>query len=258
MSRPELALTVLGSGDAFATAGRPYSSYLLEPLGDPGGGARAVLMDCGPTAVPMLMGMGFDMGRLDLILLSHLHGDHVLGMPFVFLDSQFRTKRDRPLVVAGPPGTEAKCEALFRLAYRDTLEHMGRRFEVRYRELPEGEESEVCGLRITPRKVVHQREEIPYGYRIAWRGRTIGWSGDTQWDGALVELARDADLFIVECFTAGFQLRYHTSAEDLEREKHRLTARRTLLTHMGETTLRRLAEGKLPFEAARDGQRIEL
>ncbi|OGL58906.1 MAG: hypothetical protein A3J27_06695 [Candidatus Tectomicrobia bacterium RIFCSPLOWO2_12_FULL_69_37] len=253
-----LALTVLGSGDAFATGGRPYSSYLLEPQEERKGEARGVLLDCGPTAVPMLMAMGFDMARLDLILLSHLHGDHVLGMPMVFLDAQFRTKRKNPLVVAGPPGTEAKCEALFRLAYADTLLEMGRRFEVEYRELPEGGESEACGLRVLPRKVVHQIHEIPYGYRIAWRGRTLAWTGDTQWDEAVVDLARGADLLIAECFTAGFQLKFHTSLEDLERNRGRLEARRILLTHLGETMLRRMAGGKLPFETAMEGQRIEV
>lgn len=257
MSRPALSLTILGSGDAFATGGRPYSSCLLEPLAEGDGEARGVLLDCGPTAVPMLMAMGFDMGRLDLILLSHLHGDHAFGMPFVFLDAQFRTKRKNPLVVAGPPGTEAKCEALFRLAYADTLKEMERRFEVQYRELPEGKESEVCGLRILPRKVVHQIREIPYGYRIAWRDRALAWTGDTQWDEAIVDLARGADLLIAECFTAGFQMKFHTSLEDLERNKGRLEARRILLTHMGETMLRRMAQGKVPFETASEGQRIE-
>lgn len=256
MSR--LALTVLGTGDAFATGGHPYSSYLLEPSEEGREEARAVLLDCGPTTVPMLMAMSFNFGRIDLILLSHLHGDHILGMPFIFLDAQFRTQRDRPLVVAGPPGTEARCEALFRLAYAETDEHMARRFEVQYRELPEGRENEVCGLRILPRKVTHQIHEIPYGYRIAWKDRVLAWTGDTQWDEAIVDLARGADLLIAECFTAGFQLKFHTSLEDLAREKHRLEARRILLTHMGETMLRRMAGGKIPFETARDGQRIEL
>ena len=253
-----LALTVLGSGDAFSTGGRPYSSYLLEPMEDRRGEARAALLDCGPTTVPMLMGMGFDMARLDLVLLSHLHGDHILGMPMVFLDAQFRTKRKNPLVVAGPPGTQAKCEALFRLAYTETVELMERRFEVEYRELPEGRESEVLGLRIAPRKVVHQVREIPYGYRIAWRERTLAWTGDTQWDDAIADLARGADLLIAECFTAGYQLKFHTSLEDLERNKGRLEARRILLTHMGESMLRRMAAGPIPFEVSLEGQRIEV
>ncbi len=253
-----LALTVLGTGDAFATGGHPYSSYLLERIAPGEGEARAALLDCGPTAIPMLMGMGCDLGRIDLVLLSHLHGDHILGVPLLFLDYQFRTRRDRPLAVAGPPGTEEKCEALFRLSYRETAEMMERRFQVEYRELPEGRECEVCGLRILARRVTHQHREIPYGYRIAWGGRALGWSGDTEWDEALVDLARGTDLFLAECYTAGARRRFHTSLEDLEREAPRLKTKRLLLTHMGETTLARLAQGTLPFEAARDGQRIEL
>jgi ribonuclease BN (tRNA processing enzyme) len=44
---------------------------------------------------------------LDIILLSHLHGDHFGGLPFLILDAQF-SRRTRPLVIAGPPGVEAR------------------------------------------------------------------------------------------------------------------------------------------------------
>lgn len=258
MTDAALALTVLGTGDAFATGGHPHSCYLLEAMEEGAGECRSVLLDCGPTAVPMLHGMGHDLAKIDLVLFTHLHGDHTAGIGFLYLNYQFHVKRDRPLIVAGPPGTEETCEALFHACYRETADLMKRRFEVRYIELPEGSETEISGLRIFPRKVTHMRKGIPYGYRISWRGKTIGMSGDTEWDEALIELAEGTDLFFMECFTAGKNFRFHTSVEDLKKNAPRLRTGRLLLTHMGEDVRALGAAGGLPFELARDGQRLEL
>ncbi len=258
MTDAALVLTVLGTGDAFASGGHPHSCYLLEAPAENGSECRSVLIDCGPTAVPMLHGMDHDLAKIDLVLITHLHGDHTAGIGFLYLNYQFHVKRDRPLIVAGPPGTEEACETLFRACYRETVDLMDRRFEVRYIELPEGGETELSGLRILARKVTHMREGIPYGYRIAWRGKTLGMSGDTEWDEALVELAGETDIFIMECFGAGKNMRFHTSVEDLKQHAPRLRTRRLLLTHMGEDVRALAARGELPFEAAHDGQRLEL
>ena len=111
-SSPALALTVLGTGDAFGTGGHPSSCYLAEPLEPEDPECRAALIDCGPTAVTMLHGMNFDLGKIDLVLLTHHHGDHIAGIAFLYLNYQFMVRRDRPLTVAGPPGTEEICEEI--------------------------------------------------------------------------------------------------------------------------------------------------
>lgn len=258
MTSPALALTVLGTGDAFATGGHPHSCYLLEPLKGEGSDAcRSVLIDCGPTAVPMLHGMDYPLDTIDLVLITHLHGDHIAGMAFLYLNYQFHVGRQRPLLVAGPPGTEERCEETFRVNYPETAKLMERRFEVSYLELPEGVETEVLGLRILPREVTHMRRGIPYGYRISWQGRTFGLSGDTEWDEALVALADGTEVFFMECFTAEKEIPFHTSVGDLTQHASRLRTRRLLLTHMGEDVRALAAAGRLPFEAAHDGQRLE-
>lgn len=254
---PALALTVLGTGDAFASGGHPHSCYLAEPLRREEGEARALLIDCGPTAVPTLQGMNFDLGKIDLVLLTHHHGDHIAGIAFLYLNYQFMVRRETSLTVAGPPGTEEKCEEIFRANYGETADLMKRRFELNYIELVEDREQEVCGLNVLPKRVTHMRKGIPYGYRIRWKGRSFGLSGDTEWDENLIDLAEGTDLFLAECFSAGEKIPFHTSLKDLERESDRLRTRRLLLTHMGEDVRRLTAAGKSLFEAARDGQRIE-
>lgn len=255
---PTLALTVLGTGDAFASGGHPNSCYLVEPLEASGGECRAALIDCGPTAVPMLQGMAFEMGKIDLVLLTHHHGDHIAGIAFLYLSYQFNVPRDRPLMVMGPPGTKEKCEEIFRASYGETAELMKRRFKVEYAELEEGIEIQICGISVLPKRVVHMRKGIPYGYRISWRNRAIGFSGDTEWNDNLLALAEGTDLFFMECYSNEKKIPFHTSISDLKREAGRLGTKRLLLTHMGDEVRRLAAAGKSPYEIARDGQRIEI
>jgi len=252
-----LTLTVLGTGDAFATNGHPYSCYLVEPLKKKEGETRALLIDCGPTAVPILHGMDFDLGEIDLVLLTHHHGDHFAGIAFLYLNYQFMVRRETPLTVAGPPGTEEHCEKIFAANYGETANLKKRQFEVNYIELAENREREICGLEVLAKQVTHMRKGIPYGYRIRWKERALGLSGDTEWDENLIELAEGTDLFLMECLSARKNIRFHTSLKDLERESDRLHTQRLLLTHMGEEVRQLASAGKSPFEAAHDGQRIE-
>ena len=74
------------------------------------------LIDCGASSLPALKRLGIARDDIDLILITHFHGDHFAGLPFLLLDAQF-TRRTRPLVIAGPQGIETKLanlmEALF-------------------------------------------------------------------------------------------------------------------------------------------------
>jgi len=255
---PALALTVLGTGDAFSSGGHPNSCYLIEPLEKNFGECRAALIDCGPTAVPMLHGMAFDLSKIDLVLLTHHHGDHIAGIAFLYLNYQFNVRRERPLTVAGPPGTEEKCEEIFRASYGETAELMKRRFEMEYIELAEGIETQICGISILPKRVIHMKKGIPYGYRVSWKNRTIGFSGDTEWNDNLPELAEGTDLFFMECYSGEKKIPFHTSISELKLKSDRLNTKRLLLTHMGDEVRQLAAAGKSPFEIAHDGQRIEI
>ncbi len=62
-----------------------------------------MLLDCGATSLSALKGLGLDPGEIAAVFVSHLHGDHFGGLPFLILDGQF-SRRTRPLAVVGPPG----------------------------------------------------------------------------------------------------------------------------------------------------------
>jgi len=69
-----------------------------------------VLIDCGTSSLIGMKRHGMDPGEVGVVLLSHLHGDHFGGLPFLILDAQF-SRRARPLLIAGPPGVRILSSA---------------------------------------------------------------------------------------------------------------------------------------------------
>ena len=91
-------LTVVGCGDAFGSRGRCHPCYLLEH------GGRRTLLDCGASAPVALQARGIEPASIDAVALTHLHGDHFGGVPFLIMDALHLVPRTAPLLVAGPPG----------------------------------------------------------------------------------------------------------------------------------------------------------
>ena len=90
-----------GSGDAFGSGGRCQTCIHVS------GGGQVLLVDCGASSLVALKAQGLDPGAVDAVAVTHLHGDHFGGLPFLILDGQF-SRRSAPLQVAGPPGIRAR------------------------------------------------------------------------------------------------------------------------------------------------------
>ena len=100
-----MRLTIIGCGDAFGSGGRFNTCFMVEA------GGRRVLLDCGASSLVAMKAQGIAPNMIDGVILSHLHGDHFGALPFMLLDAQFLSPRDRPLVIAGPPGTRERLDA---------------------------------------------------------------------------------------------------------------------------------------------------
>jgi len=233
----------LGSGDAFGSGGRFQTCIHLDA------GESQLLVDCGASSLIAMRRFGVDPLALDAVILSHLHGDHFGGVPFLILDGQFR-RRTRPLVVAGPPGVEARVREAMEVLFPGSS-RVERRFEIRFVELTDRGAFALGPVSITAYEVVHASGAPPFALRITAHGKTVGYSGDTEWTESLIDAARGADLFIAEAYFFDKPIKYHLDLATLLRHRSRLDCRRLVVTHMSEDVLGRLAE--VGVETASDG-----
>jgi ribonuclease BN (tRNA processing enzyme) len=244
-----MQLQFVGCGDAFGSGGRQNTCFHLS------GETVNILIDCGATSLPALKRLGIMRNDIELILITHFHGDHFAGLPFFLLDAQF-SRRSRPLVIAGPEGIETRLgqvmEALF--------EHSSKtrqKFELSVVALQPEATRSFGAVRVTPYPVVHGESGGPFlAYRIEAEGRTIAYTADTEWTDTLIPLARDADLFIAEAYTYDKAVKNHLSLAVLEAHLPDIRPKRLILTHMSDDMLGRL--DTLQHTAAHDGMTVSL
>ena len=244
-----MQLRFIGCGDAFGSGGRSNTCFHVT-------GARVnFLIDCGASSLPALKRQGIACEDIDLILITHFHGDHFAGLPFLLLDAQF-SRRTRPLTIAGPQGIEARLtqvmEALF--------EHSSRtkpKFDLSVVALKPKEVRSFGAVTVTPYPVVHGESGGPFlGYRIEAEGRVIAYSADTEWTETLIPLAREADLFIAEAYYYDKVVKNHLSLATLQARLPEIKPKRLVLTHMSDDMLGRL--DTLTHTAAYDGMIVEI
>jgi ribonuclease BN (tRNA processing enzyme) len=244
-----MKLRFVGSGDAFGSGGRYNTCFHVT-------GERVnFLVDCGASSLPALRSQGIVRDDIDLVLITHFHGDHFGGVPFLLLDAQF-TRRTRPLVIAGPKGIGLRLTQL-REAMFENSSKREQRFELRVVELKPEVTANFGAVAVTPFAVVHGDSGGPFlGYRIEIEGRIIAYTGDTEWTEALIGLGRGADLFISEAYTFERPVRNHLSLKTLEARLGEIRPKRLILTHMSDDMLGQI--DTLAYESASDGLVIDV
>ncbi len=243
-------LIVLGAGDAFGSGGRNQPAFLVNLP------SWAFLLDCGATTLIVLKRLDLDPGSIGAIVVSHLHGDHIAGIPFLFLQYQFLTRRQEPLVIAGPPGIEERVEGLWGMMYKEAQERIQRRFPVQYLELEPKNWTRIGPVEVLPLEVTHQPREVAYGYKVKAGGKVLGYTGDTEWTDTLIELSDGCDLFICESYLYEGKIRFHMAYTDIQTHRSALKCKRLLLTHLHADALARIDE--IREEVAYDGMRVSL
>jgi ribonuclease BN (tRNA processing enzyme) len=244
-----MQLRFVGCGDALGSGGRFNTCFHVT------GTDVNFLIDCGASSLPALKRLAIAREAVDLILITHFHGDHFGGLPFLLLDAQF-TRRTRPLVIAGPQGIEAKLANLMEALFEHSSKTQ-QRFDLSVVAL-EPEQSRTFGdVKVTPYPVVHGESGGPFlAYRVEAEGRVITYTADTEWTDALIPAGRDADLFIAEAYYYDKIVRNHLSLKTLAAHLPEIDPKRLVLTHMSDDMLARL--GELPYTAAHDGMVVEL
>jgi ribonuclease BN (tRNA processing enzyme) len=230
----------LGTGNAFNADGRGTQSLLFAP-----GSASPFLVDIGSTAVQSMVRFDVDWPKIDRLFLTHLHGDHTAGWPFLLLNLVVLDRRTRPFDVYGPEGTKACLEGLASICFHDALDRQS--FDVRYHEFPVAERQ---GLRdghemsfdLLPME--HHASSIAYRFQID--GTTFGVSGDTGWCENLERLADSSQVLITECTSVEPEARGHLSLQEIRQKRDRLGSGQVLLVHLTDAVAEDLARDPVP------------
>jgi ribonuclease BN (tRNA processing enzyme) len=223
------------------------------------------MVDFGPTALAGLRGAGVRPRELSAVVLTHLHGDHAGGLPFLLIDALFNDKRREPLKLVGPSRTRVVLDALVDATYADVRADVaGMALEIS--ELLPGEVCDVSGYTVRGFAADHMKPpHRPLCLRISDpRGVTVAFSGDTRLCPGLFEAAEDADLLVAECTRLAPPAGHHTTWEEWKAALPRVTSKAVLLTHLGADVRERLpgleleVDGTVPVSFADDGMIIEL
>lgn len=237
-----LRVTFIGSGNAFADGGRSHACIHVSAPG------VSLLLDCGGSSLPAIK-REIDPEAIDAIAVSHLHGDHFGGIPYLLIEQHYAGRR-APLVIGGPRALSERLRLAESALYPDFFEKSMLGFPVSEVVLGSAE-TEMGGARVSAHPVQHVPESDPHGLRVRVGAKLIAYSGDARWSDHLVELAKGADLFICEATQFDVDDPSHISYQTLLRERARLDCKRIVLTHLGAETLARI--GELDIEHAVDG-----
>jgi ribonuclease Z len=186
-------LTFLGTGNFLAPLGRYWNSFVLD---------GSVLVEPSPTALPHLRRCGIPLSAVEVVVVSHFHADHCFGWPFL-LQALAEQGGGRTLTVVGPPDIEAHLAHLNEAGAVPSATALGyANLDLRFVEV-DGSWQQAGPLRFRAVEVVHVPYLRCFGYLFD-RGegdgaRIVGYSGDTTPCDGLSELAREAEVLVVEC-----------------------------------------------------------
>ncbi|MDP7548978.1 MAG: MBL fold metallo-hydrolase [Alphaproteobacteria bacterium] len=244
-----VSVTFVGAGDAFGSGGRFNTCILVD------GRNIRFTIDFGASTLTALNKLDIPHNSIDAILLTHMHGDHFGGIPFMLLDAMLGAGRERPLTIAGPKNLEARIAAATEALFPGSSA-MQPKFPLHYVELAVGQPNDVLGLTVTPHAAKHTPQTDPTALRVAVDDKIVTYSGDGEWTPELSQASRNADLFIAECYFHGKAVKGHMSYPDIQAHKADFAAKRTILTHLGPELLAKADD--LVEECAHDGMVIAL
>jgi ribonuclease BN (tRNA processing enzyme) len=242
-----IKLEVIGCGDAFATNNMAHTCFHIDYNG------LHILLDCGASSSYALKRSNLKIEEIDIIFISHLHGDHIAGLPFILMELAFSShKRKRPIRIIGPDLISDRIFKMQEILYPGSSEKIKPLIEV----LSHNHLKDLDGLKFKYLPVKHSELSDPYGIRIEFPDKVLSYSGDTEWCDALIDLSSEADVFICECFSFSEQIPGHLSYKKLMSNINLLKFKSIYLTHIGQDLHNN--RNQVSLDILKDGQIINI
>ncbi len=195
---PEFRVTLLGTGSPAPLMNRFGPGTLVQA------GGQTLLFDCGRGTTQRLIQLRVRLGEADKLFLTHLHSDHIVGIPDLWLTGWLQAAyagRKGPFSVYGPAGTKGLMENLEKTYDWDIKTRIADQkvppeaVAVRVAEFKEGVVYDAGGVKVTAFEVDHGELIKPaYGFRFDYGGRSVVISGDTKFSENLIKHAAESPL----------------------------------------------------------------
>jgi ribonuclease BN (tRNA processing enzyme) len=234
----------LGTGDAFGSGGRFNTSFYIRTR------SMGVLLDCGSSTLIALKRESLSADDIDIILITHLHGDHFGGLAFILCEMLALGKRTKTLTIVGPDDTKKRTLQSLECFYPGV--ELSDEAPVRFIHYKAGDMKDFGDFRLKAYKAAHSTATNPHSLRIETDTRVIAYSGDTEWTEDLIMASEGADLFICEASGYRTPMKNHLTVAKIVEEQKRVGAKRIVLTHPGEEVLKHLDE--IGLKVVEDGE----
>tara|TARA_B100001113_G_scaffold248285_1_gene204420 strand:- start:289 stop:1074 length:786 start_codon:yes stop_codon:yes gene_type:complete len=181
-------ISMLGTGNAFLPNGRHHSFAIFD---------RKHIIDAPPTALISLRENGIRISEISTIFITHLHGDHIFGLPFLLLERTYISDREflHPLTIVAAPGARERIEHVCEIAYPGSLDKI--LSTIIWNENTDGTTED--GWSWTRFEVNHNEAVDPYGYSFhSKQGAKFVHSGDSGPCDTLYEQIAQTELAVIE------------------------------------------------------------
>lgn len=239
-----VSVRFVGSGDSFGSGGRFQTCILVD------GPQSRFAMDFGTSSLIALAQQGIEHNSIDAILLTHLHGDHCGGVPFLLMDAMLGAKRTRPLIVAGPRDLRRRMAEMQEVLFPGS-KVMTPKFPLEWIELEPGRTQSILDLNVTAERARHTVETNPTALRVEVGGKVVSYTGDTEWTDDIAKVTQGADLLVAECYFFEKPIKWHLNYPAIAEHRNDFGAKRVILTHMSKEMLAQV--DNVPEECASDG-----
>ena len=230
----DFSVTLLGTGSVIPRPDRFGASTLVQA------GNVNLLFDVGRGSFQRLWQTGLSRNDIDAVFLTHMHSDHTVGLPDLYLsggtiDTVAKGLPPRPFLIYGPGSTEHTVgtnELMNNIKQGYSADSYIRGLEqkqptkildIEAHDVKPGVIYEKNGVKVTAFSVDHGESKPAFGYRVDYDDRSVVISGDTNYkpDEPLLSVANGADVIIHEVLVLGpnFQKKLPTIAKSIA-DKH--------------------------------------
>lgn len=200
-----------------------------------------ILIDAPNGIVKHLKSLGYLIENIDMIFITHLHGDHFSDLPFFMFD-KYMHKSENKVKIIGPKGIEKRIKDLFEVIFPGDFEKVNSGINIEYFEFDSKTRTKIDDIEVQIFLVEHGKIELALGYVIEKENKKIGFSGDSNKCKSIDEIVRISDISVLDMNRPAKGGNGHMGLDDIKEICHQYKNKKVIATHMHDITREKALE----------------